>query len=33
MNMPGNLAVRAIAVNNKDLGVKKRTEGELGYGL
>lgn len=25
--MPGNLAVRAIAVNDKDLGVKKKTEG------
>lgn len=24
---PGNLAVRAIAVNDKDLGVKKKTEG------
>lgn len=29
----GNLAVRAIAVNDKDLGVKKKTEGELGYGV
>jgi hypothetical protein len=25
--MPGNLAVRALAVNEKDLGVKKKTEG------
>ncbi len=25
--MPGNLAVRAIAVNDKDLGVKKKLEG------
>lgn len=33
MNVPGNLAVRAIAVNNKDLGVKKKPEGELGYGV
>lgn len=32
MNAPGNLAVRAIAVNDKDLGVKKKTEGDLGYG-
>lgn len=30
---PGNLAVRAIAVNNKDLGVKKKTENDLGYGV
>jgi hypothetical protein len=29
----GNLAVRAIAVNDKDLGVKKKTESELGYGV
>jgi hypothetical protein len=29
---PGNLAVRAIAVNDKDLGIKKKTEGDLGYG-
>jgi len=29
---PGNLAIRAIAVNDKDLGVKKKTEGDLGYG-
>ncbi len=32
-NVPGNLAVRAIAVNDKDLGVKKKTEAELGYGV
>lgn len=32
-NVPGNLAVRAIAVNDKDLGIKKRTESELGYGV
>lgn len=31
--MPGNLAVRAIAVNDRDLGVKKKTEAELGYGV
>lgn len=31
-NVPGNLAVRAIAVNDKDLGIKKKTEGDLGYG-
>lgn len=30
---PGNLAVRAIAVNDKDLGIKKKTESELGYGV
>lgn len=30
---PGNLAVRAIAVNDRDLGVKKKTEAELGYGV
>lgn len=29
----GNLAVRAIAVNDKDLGIKKKTEGNLGYGV
>lgn len=29
----GNLAVRAIAVNDKDLGVKKKTENDLGYGV
>lgn len=32
-NVPGNLAVRAIAVNDKDLGVKKKTEADLGYGV
>ena len=30
---PGNLAVRAIAVNDQDLGVKKKTEGDLTYGV
>ena len=30
---PSKLAVRAIAVNDKDLGVKKKTEGDLGYGV
>ena len=29
----GNMAVRAIAVNDKDFGVKKKTEGDLGYGV
>lgn len=29
----GNLAIKAIAVNDKDLGVKKKTENELGYGV
>lgn len=33
MNVPGNLAVRAIAVNDKDLGIKKKSENELGYGV
>ncbi len=33
MNAPGNLAVRAIAVNDKDLGIKKKTEDDLGYGI
>lgn len=33
MNAPGNLAVRAIAVNDKDLGIKKKTEDDLGYGV
>lgn len=32
-NSPGNLAVRAIAVNDKDLGIKKKTESDLGYGV
>lgn len=32
-NVPGNLAVQAIAVNDKDLGIKKRTEADLGYGV
>lgn len=30
---PGNLALRAMAVNDKDLGVKKKTEGDLAYGV
>lgn len=30
---PGNLAIKAIAVNDKDLGIKKKTEAELGYGV
>jgi hypothetical protein len=30
---PGNLAIKAIAVNDKDLGVKKKTESDLGYGV
>lgn len=33
MNTPGNLAVRAIAVNDKDLGIKKKAENDLGYGV
>lgn len=32
-NVPGNLAVKAIAVNDKDLGIKKKTEADLGYGV
>lgn len=32
-NVPGNLAVRAMAVNDKDLGIKKKTEADLGYGV
>lgn len=32
-NVPGNLAVKAIAVNDKDLGVKKKQAGDLGYGV
>ena len=33
MNTPGNMAIRAIAVNDKDLGIKKKTENDLGLGL
>lgn len=33
MSVPGNLAVKAIAVNDKDLGVKKKSESDLGYGV
>ena len=29
----GNLAIKAITVNDKDLGIKKKTENELGYGV
>lgn len=32
-NVPGNLAVKAMAVNDKDLGIKKKTEADLGYGV
>lgn len=32
-NAPGNLAIKAIAVNDKDLGVKKKSENDLGYGV
>lgn len=32
-NAPGNLAVKAIAVNDKDLGIKKKREADLGYGI
>ena len=30
---PGNLALKALAVNNKDLGVKRKTEGDISYGV
>lgn len=30
---PGNLAMRAVAVNDRDFGIKKKTEGELAYGV
>lgn len=29
----GNLAIKAIAVNDKDLGIKKKTEGDIAYGV
>lgn len=29
----GNLAIKALAVNDKDLGVKKKTEGDIAYGV
>lgn len=29
----GNMAIKAIAVNDRDLGLKKKTEGNLGYGV
>ena len=32
-NVPGNLAVKAIAINDKDFGIKKKNESELGYGV
>lgn len=32
-NTPGNLAIKAVALNNKDFGVKKKTEGDLAYGV
>lgn len=31
--MPGNLAMRAIAVNDRDFGIKKKTEGDVAYGV
>jgi len=30
---PGNMAIRAIALNDRDRGVKKKTEGDLAYGV
>ena len=32
-NVPGNLAMKAIAVNDKDFGIKKKNEADLGYGV
>lgn len=32
-NVPGNLAVKAIAINDKDFGIKKKNEADLGYGV
>ena len=32
-NVPGNLAVKAIAINDKDFGIKKKNESDLGYGV
>lgn len=29
----GNLAIKAVALNDKDLGIKKKTEGDLAYGV
>ena len=33
INTPGNTAIRAISINDKDLGVKKKQAGDLGYGV
>lgn len=32
-NVPGNLAMKAMAVNDKDFGIKKKNEADLGYGV
>ena len=32
-NVPGNLAVKAMAINDKDFGIKKKNEADLGYGV
>lgn len=32
-NVPGNLAMKAIAINDKDFGIKKKNESDLGYGV
>lgn len=32
-SVPGNVSVKAIAVNDKDFGVKPKQEGNLGYGV
>lgn len=32
-NVSGNLAMKAIAVNDKDFGIKKKNEADLGYGV
>ena len=32
-NVPGNLAIKAVAMNDKDFGIKKKNESDLGYGV
>ena len=32
-NVPGNLAMKAMAINDKDFGIKKKNEADLGYGV
>ena len=31
--VPGNLAVKAVAIADKDLGIKKKAEGGIAYGV